>query len=114
MAMQMAERALDGVTVLDLSGKLAGEAADPLAERLDALLASGKQHVLLNLGEVRFLDSGVLGLLVSKRAEFHSRGGKIKLLNVSMRISDLLVTTKLERMFDTYESESEALKSFAA
>jgi anti-sigma B factor antagonist len=114
MAMHMTERTADGVTVLDFGGRLAGEAADTIADRLDSLLTGGKRKVLLNLGDARFLDSGVLGVLVSKRAEFAHQGGRLTLLNVSAKLSDLLVTTKLERIFDTFDSEAEALKSLEA
>ena len=111
MAVQITQRDVGSVTVLDLAGKLAGESALTLADTVQKLVDTGRQQMLLNLGEVSFVDSGALGTLLSLRSTV-GPGGSLKLVNVTSRISDLLVTTKLEVVFDTYESESAALESF--
>lgn len=112
MAVQIARRDVGTVTVLDLKGKLAGEAGLTLSNMVDTLVADGRRQLVLNLGNVSFVDSGALGTLLSLRSAVGGEDGAVKLLNVNSRISDLLVTTKLETVFDTYESESDALESF--
>ena len=67
----------------------------------------------MNLAGVTFVDSGALGWLVSQRSTIVAEGGQLKLLKINDRISDLLITTRLELIFDTFESEDEATKSFA-
>jgi len=112
MALQIARRDVGSVTVLDLKGKLAGEAGLTLVDTVETLVQDGRQQVVLNLGEVSFVDSGSLGNLLSLRGAVVKQGGALKLSNVQARISDLLVATKLEMVFDTFESETDALKSF--
>lgn len=112
MAVQITRRDVGPVTVLDLKGKLAGEAGLTLSNTVDELVAAGRPQVVLNLDNVSFVDSGALGTLLSLRGTVSGTGGAVKLLNVTSRISDLLVTTKLEMVFDTFESESEAVESF--
>ena len=112
MAIQITQRDIGDVTVLDLKGKLAGEAGVTLADTVETLVQNGRQHLLLNLGDVSFVDSGCLGTLLSLRGVVAKGGGGLKLSNVGTRISDLLVTTKLEMVFDAFESETDALKSF--
>ena len=112
MAVQIARRDVGPVTVLDLKGKLAGEAGQELVDTVETLVKDGRQQVVLNLGNVSFVDSGSLGSLLSLRGSVTKQGGGLKLSNVQSRISDLLVATKLEMVFDTFESEADALKSF--
>lgn len=112
MAIQITRRDVGDVTVLDLKGKLAGEAGPTLSDTVETLVQDGRQQVLLNLGEVSFVDSGCLGTLLSLRGVVAKPGGVLKLSNVTSRISDLLVTTKLEMVFDAFDSETDALRSF--
>ena len=112
MAVQITRRDVGPVTVLDLKGKLAGEAGVTLLNTVETLVQGGRQQVLVNLGSVSFVDSGALGTLLSLRGSIANQGGALKLSNVTSRISDLLVTTKLEMVFDTFESEPDALQSF--
>ena len=79
---------------------------------VDDLIKEGRQQLLLNLGNLSFVDSGSLGSLLSLRGVVAKDGGALKLSNVTSRISDLLVTTKLEMVFDAFDSETDALKSF--
>ena len=112
MAMQIARRDVGAVTVLDLKGKMAGEAGPTLSDTVETLTRDGRLQLLLNLAEVSFVDSGSLGTILSLRGAVAKQGGALKLSNVTTRISDLLVTTKLEMVFDSFGSEAEALQSF--
>ena len=112
MAMQITQRDIGSVTVLELKGKLAGEAGLTLLDTVETLVQDGRQQVLLDLGQVSFVDSGSLGTLLSLRSSVAKQGGAMKLSNVGSRISDLLVATKLEMVFDTFSSEPDALASF--
>ena len=113
MAIKVGQRDTGAVTILDLTGKLAGDAGDTLADTVDTLLKGGRNQLVFNLADVSFVDSASLGRLLSLRSCVIGDGGKIKLLNPSERISDLMVTTKLELMFDTFESEADAIQSFS-
>jgi anti-sigma B factor antagonist len=111
--MQIAERQSGSVTVLDLSGKITlGEDGNLLKDKLHSLLHQGKKLVLLNLGEVSYVDSAGLGALVSAYTTVTREGGSLKLVSVTKKLQDLLSITKLLTVFDTYDSEDEALRSY--
>ena len=112
MALRIGRRDVDQVTILDLHGKLAGEAGEGLAQRIEDLIAVGRTLVIVNLREVPFIDSAALGGLLSKRAALHDAGGQLKLLHLTDRVWDLIVTTRLEPVFETFRSEAEAIRSF--
>lgn len=112
MPFQMNQRDTGVVTTLHLTGKLAGDANEALGERIDSLLKTGSKRLILNLAGITFVDSGALGGLLLHRATVMAEGGQLHLLNVTERIADLMVTTKLEMVFDTFESELEAAQSF--
>ena len=112
MALRITQREAGAVTILDLAGKLAGEASETLADRVDDLVRAGRTRLVLNLGGVSIIDSTGLGGLLSKRTAVMDAGGQLKLLNLSERVRDLIVTTKLETVFDTFDSEGEAVRSF--
>jgi anti-sigma B factor antagonist len=112
--MDIKERVVDGVSVLDLSGKVVlGEGDVQVKERIKDLLADGQRRILLNLGEVNYIDSAGLGALISAYTTVKREGGQLKLMNLTRRIQDLLAITKLITVFDTYDSEKEALNSYA-
>src|SRR6186713_1686087 len=112
--MQIAERETGKVTVLDLSGKITlGEGDTLLKDKLHSLLHQGKKKVLLNLAEVQYVDSAGLGAIVSAYTTMTREGGSLKLLNVTKRLQDLLSITKLLTVFETFDSEDEALRSFS-
>lgn len=113
MALRIVQREVGPVTVLDLTGKLAGEAGETLADRIDDLVDAGRSRLVLHLGGVSFVDSAALGALLSKRASVMRAGGRLKLLNPTERVWDLMVTTKLEMVFDTFDAEDEAVRSFS-
>ena len=111
MALRTVRRDIGRVTVLDLTGKLSGEAAETFSADVDGLITAGRTHLILNLAGVSFIDSAALGALLSKRAAVANAGGQLKLTNLTERVRDLMVTTKLHVVFDTYGSEADALSS---
>jgi anti-sigma B factor antagonist len=111
--MDIRERAVDGVTVLQLSGKIVlGEGEVQIRDRIKDLLADGQRKILLNLADVSYIDSAGLGTLISSFATVKREQGELKLANLTNRVQDLLAITKLITVFDTYDSEAEALSSF--
>ena len=111
--MQISERASGSVTVLDLSGKITlGDDGTLLKDKLHSLLHQGRKHLLLNLGQVQYVDSAGLGALVSAYTTVTREGGSLKLLNVTKKLQDLLSITKLLTVFETFESEDEAVRSY--
>ncbi|HJQ27429.1 MAG TPA: STAS domain-containing protein [Blastocatellia bacterium] len=107
------QRQADDVTILDLSGRITiGEGSVQLREAVKDLLGSGKKKILLNLGDVSYVDSSGIGELVSSYTTTSNQGGQLKLLNLGKKIKDLLMITKLLTVFQTYEDEQEAVASF--
>ena len=105
-------RQVDGVTVLDLSGKITlGEASGKLRSAVQDALGSSKK-ILLNLADVNYIDSAGLGELVSAFTTVKNAGGELKLLNLTKKVRDLLVITKLLTVFDVKDNEQEAIHSF--
>src|SRR5260221_13042689 len=111
--MQIEERVGDGVTIHDLKGKMTrGEGDELLKDKINSLLQKDKKQLLLNLENVPYIVSAGLGEIVRTYTTVSRQGGKIKLLNLTKRIQDLLAITKLLTVFDTYDSEAEAIKSY--
>jgi anti-sigma B factor antagonist len=111
--MQIAERESGTVAILDLSGKITlGEDGTLLKDKLHSLLHQGKKNVLLNLGQVQYVDSAGLGALVSAYTTVTRDGGSLKLLNITKKLQDLLSITKLLTVFETFDSEDEAIRSY--
>lgn len=111
--MEITERSVDGVTVLDLDGKiLLGEGDDVLRHTVRSLIAGGTRKLLLNLASVPYVDSAGLGELVRCHTRMVQAGGNVKLLNLTARMQDLLSITKLVTVFETFESEDSAVQSF--
>ena len=108
------ERQAGDVTVLDMSGKITiGEGSVALRTAIRRLLEEGKKRILLNLAGVGYIDSSGIGELVSSYTAINKDGGQLKLLNLTKRIEDLLSITKLLTVFETFDSEAEAIKSFS-
>ncbi len=113
--MQIEERIVDDVTILDVKGKMTlGEGDELLKDKVNSLVSQGHKKLLLNLEDVPYIDSAGLGEIVRTYTSISRQGGKLKLLNVSKRIYDLLVITKLVTIFDSYENEDDAIRSFAS
>ena len=111
--MEIAERLLENVMVLDLKGKLTiGEGDELLRETVNNVMQQGHKHLLLNLAEVPYVDSAGLGEIVRTYTSVGRQGGKLKLVNLTKRITDLLTITKLLTVFETYDSEADAVGSF--
>lgn len=111
--MEIQERVLENVVVVDLNGKLTiGEGDELLREKINSLMQQGHTNLLLNLGEVPYVDSAGLGEIVRTFTTVKHQGGTLKLINLTKRIKDLLTITKLLTVFDTYDSEAEAVGSF--
>lgn len=111
--MEIAERTVNEVTILDLKGKMTlGEGDELLKDKINSLLAAGRKKLLLNLEGVPYIDSAGLGEVVRTYTTVSRQGGSLKLLNLTKRIEDLLSITKLLTVFETYDSESEAVQSY--
>jgi len=113
--MDIQERTSGEVTILDLKGKITlGEGDALLRDKVNSLLSQGRRKLLLNLEGVPYIDSAGLGEIVRTYTTASRQGGSLKLLNLTKRIQDLLSITKLLTVFDTFDSESEALRSFTS
>ena len=113
--MQITERQVSDVTILDLKGKVTlGEGDELLKDKVNSLVNQGRRKIVLNLAEVPYLDSAGLGEVVRAYTTVSRQGGSLKLLNLTKRITDLLSITKLLTVFDTFDSEDEAVRSFSA
>ncbi len=110
--MELAERVVKDVTVLDLSGTLTSADVIALRDRMTGLLERGVKHVVVNLGELKYLDSSGLGELVGCQLRAIKAGATLKLANVSLRIQDLLLITSLIIVFESHESVTGAIESF--
>ena len=113
--MQIDQRSIGDVTVLDLKGKITlGEGDELLKDKVNSLVNQGHKKIVLNLAEVPYIDSAGLGEIVRTYTTVSRQGGSLKLLNLTKRITDLRAITKLLTVFETFESEADAIKSFAA
>ena len=113
--MQIEERIVGDVTILDLKGKMTlGEGDELLKDKINSLIHQGQKKLLLNLEGVPYIDSAGLGEIVRTYTTVSRQGGNLKLVNLTKRITDLLSITKLLTVFETFESEKEAVASFGA
>ena len=113
--MQIEERAVGDVVVLDLKGKITlGEGDELLKDKVNSLVNQGQKKIVLNLADVPYIDSAGLGEIVRTYTTISRQGGSLKLLNLTKRITDLLSITKLLTVFETFDSENEAVRSFSA
>src|SRR5262247_3985665 len=112
--MQIDERRAGGVVLLDLKGRvMLGEGDELLKDKVNSLLSQGNKKIVLNLAEVPYIDSAGLGEIVRTFTTVSRQGGSLKLLNLTKRITDLLSITKLLTVFETYDSEADAVRSFS-
>jgi anti-sigma B factor antagonist len=112
--MEMQERVVGDVVIVAITGDITlGKGGDVLLrDKVQSLLQQGHQKVLLDVGGVSYVDSAGLGQIVQTSVTARNKNASVKLLNVSKRLRDLLVVTRLLTVFDTYDSEAEALASF--
>jgi len=113
--MQIEERNTGDVVLLDLKGKITlGEGDELLKDKVNSLVNQGHKKIILNLADVPYIDSAGLGEVVRTYTTVSRQGGSLKLLNLTKRITDLLSITKLLTVFETFDSENEAVRSFSA
>lgn len=113
MSLKLSTRQIEGITILDCAGRVVfGEEASALRDTVKGLLPEHK-FVIINLANVTYIDSGGLGTLVGLFTSARSQGGAIKLLHLTHRTTELLQVTKLLTVFETFDDENAAVKSFA-
>lgn len=113
--MQIAERVVSDVVILDVKGRITlGEGDEVLKDKVNSLVNQGKKKIVLNLADVPYVDSAGLGEIVRTYTTVSRQGGSLKLLNLTKRISDLLSITKLLTVFETFDAEKDAVASFSA
>jgi len=113
MSMKFTSREVDGVTVLDLHGKIVlGEGSVTIRDAVRDVLAKGSNKILLNLADINYIDSSGIGELVSALTAVKNAGGSLKLLQLTKKVKDLLQITKLYTVFDIYDEEAEAIASY--
>jgi anti-sigma B factor antagonist len=113
--MQIEERTVGEVVVLDLKGRITlGEGDQLLKDKVNSLVNQGRKRIILNLAGVPYIDSAGLGEIVGSYTTVSRLGGSLKLLNLTKKITDLLAITKLLTVFETFDSEDEAVRSFSA
>jgi anti-sigma B factor antagonist len=113
MSLAIAQRSREGITILDLRGRLiVGEPVTSLREKIRELSAAGNSNIVLNLEQVDYIDSTGLGALVVCFTTLQKAGGALKILNLSRRNIELLVLTKLSTVFEVFNDEQDAINSF--
>jgi anti-sigma B factor antagonist len=111
--MKVATRQVDGITILDLSGRITlGEGSVTLRDAVHDVLAKGSKKILLNLENINYIDSSGIGELVSGFTSVRNAGGELKLLNLTKKVHDLLQITKLYTVFDIWDNEASAITSY--
>src|SRR5215472_1012477 len=112
--MKASTRQVNGVTIVDLSGRITlGEGSVILRDTIRDLLSKGQKKILLNLGDVSYIDSSGIGELVSAYTTVRNQGGDLRLLNLTKKVHDLLQITKLYTVFDVKDDETTAVRAFA-
>ena len=115
MACKVTVRHVGDVAVLDLSGRITlGDGSGTVRETVKDLIVKGQNKVLLNLQHVSYIDSAGLGELVGSYASMTNHGGHIKLLHAQNKVRDVLQVTKLYTVFESFEDEAAAIRSFAS
>ena len=115
MGARLTVRQVDEVTVVDAAGRITlGEGAGSMRDKIVELLKAGKSKILLNLGEISYIDSSGIGELVAAFTSVTNRGGQLKLLNLTKKFEGLLQITKLYTVFEVFDSEVTAIRSFGA
>ena len=113
MALKINVREVDGIAVVELDGRVVlGDESNALREKVKQMLASGKKKVVLDMGNVTYIDSAGLGTLVALHHSARTQGASLKLSNLGAKFQEILQVTKLLTVFDVYPSESAAISSF--
>jgi anti-sigma B factor antagonist len=115
MSLKMTTREVKDIIIIDLSGRLTmGEACAAIRDEIHDLIGNGTRKVVLNLGDVSYIDSAGLGELTAAYTSVKNRDGQLKLLNLTKRVHDLMQITKLYTVFDVYDDEKKAIASFGS
>ena len=113
MSMKTSTRQVNGIVIVDLSGRITlGEGSVLLRDLVRDLVTKGQRKILLNLGDVTYIDSSGIGELVSAFTTVRNQGGELKLLNLTKKVHDLLQITKLYTVFDVKDDEAAAVAAF--
>lgn len=113
MSVKMTTRQVGDVTVVDCVGRITlGEGASTFRDTLRDLVTAGNKKLLLNMAEVSYIDSSGIGEMVSGYTSVSNQGGQVKLLNLTKRVKDLLQITKLYTVFEVFDDEAHAVRSF--
>lgn len=112
--LQIAERDVDDVTVLDLQGRLVLDETEQFRRRVEDLVQKNRLKILLNLKDVTYIDSAGVGMMVGKYLSVRRKGGDVKLLHLSRRSYRVMTITRLLTVFESFDAEDQALASFAA
>ena len=114
MAVKITNRQVGDVTVIDASGRITlGEGSSTIRDTIRDLTGKGNRKILLNLGDVTYIDSSGIGELVSAFTSVTNQGGQLKLLNLTKRVQELLQITKLYTVFEVFDDEAVAIRSFS-
>ena len=115
MSIDFSTRQSDGITIVDIKGRITlGEGSVTLRDTVHDLLSKGQKRILLNLGDVNYIDSSGIGELVSAFTAAKKQDGEVRLLNLTKKVHDLLQITKLYTVFDVKDNEALAIQSFSA
>lgn len=113
MSLKLSIRQIGDVTVMDAVGRMTlGEGSSDFRDKVKELAAGGHKHLLLNLAEVNYIDSSGIGELVASFTSVSNAGGALKLLSLTKRVQDLLQITKLYTVFEVFDDETAAIRSF--
>jgi anti-sigma B factor antagonist len=112
VSVKLTTRQVGDVTVIDAAGRITlGEGSSTFRDTIKEMVGAGQKKILLNLGEVSYIDSSGIGELVSGFTTVSNAGGSLKLVNLTKRIHDLLQITKLYTIFEVFDDEAKALAS---
>ena len=113
VALKISQREVDGVTVVALDGRIVlGEESTALREKIKSLLAEGKKKIVLNMAEIKYIDSAGLGTLVAAHLSAKNQGASVRLCHLGKKFHDVMQVTKLLTVFDVYDTEEAAVSSF--
>ena len=115
MSLKIANSEVDGVTVLELDGRIAlGEESNSLREKLKGLVAAGTKKVVLNVANIKYIDSTGLGTLIAAHVSAKTQGASVRLCQLGQKFHDILEVNELLTVFDIYDTEAAAVSSFQA
>jgi anti-sigma B factor antagonist len=115
MSLEIANSEIDDVTVLELDGRIAlGEESNSLREKLKSMVAAGTKKIVLNVANIKYIDSTGLSTLVAAHVSAKTQGASVRLCHLSQKFHDILEVTELLIVFDVYDTQAAAVSSFQA